>query len=293
MRRRCQAYRSRTRRWGISAIPPDLSSRVHRHLPAAFVAFAVALTPVSSASAQTIQGLILESGTSRPINLGEVWMLRESGDTVAAALSDENGFFTLTAPRSGSYLVVARALGYLGRGVGPLELEDDGLMVVELLLELAPVPIEGVDVETTPLVITDDALLANGFYQRMMEGRGQFLTPEDIERSRARYTPQLFRGLDHVRPQYGAVPWRTWVQLWDPIGPGSCGPRVFVDNVWVNKPKFELFLPGWGLTDVVPRNTIRAVELYWGFQAPARYRKPSGFGRSECGVILIWTRTGS
>ena len=266
--------------------------------PCFIVAFVIGpvLVPAvtaSSASAQTIRGLLLESATERPIDLGEVVMLRVNGDTVAAALSDENGLFSLTAPEAGNYRVVAIAFGYLGRGAGPFELDDDALRVVHLTLIPAPVPIEGIDVETAPIVITDDALLANGFYERMMEGRGQFLTPLDIEKSEARFTPHLFRGLKYVRPQYGAAPWQTWVRLWSPFGRGTCLPRVFVDDVWMNKTRFELYAEGLGLEDVVPQESIKAVELYWGLQAPLRYGAPDGPDNpGMCGVILIWTKRG-
>lgn len=114
----------------------------------------------SFAPAQTIQGILLERETQALIESGTVVMLRENGDTVALALSDENGLFSLTGPEEGSYRIVARALGYTPGGAGPFELEEDALRVVQLALVPAPIPIEGIDVETTPIVITDDLLLA-------------------------------------------------------------------------------------------------------------------------------------
>lgn len=256
------------------------------------VALATALR-AQPASAQTIRGLLLERGTDRPIELGEVVMLDESGDTVAMALSDRSGLYSVTAPEPGSYRVIGRALGYLGRGDGPFELGEGGLVIVPLALDFAPIPIEGVDVETTRIVITDDALVANGFYERMMQGRGQFLTPEDVEANDARYTPGLFFGLDYVQPEWGLAPWQRWVGLWNPWGRGTCRARVFVDGVWINKRGYEQFNEGMGLEDVVPRDDIKAAELYWGLQAPLRYSAPDGFeGLETCGVVLLWTKAG-
>lgn len=257
------------------------------------VAVAVALT-VGEASAQTIRGLVLERGTDGPIYLAEVVMLNEVGDTVAMALTDEQGLYTVTAPEAGSYRVVGRALGHLGRGEGPFELREGGYTIVPLALDFAPIPVEGVDVETTRITITDDALITNGFYERMVQGRGQFLTPEMIEASDARYTPGLFEELDYVIPQWSAAPWQRWVGLWNPMGRGvSCSPRVYVDDVWVNKPGFEQYNEGMGLDDIVARKDVKAAEVYWGFQTPLRYSAGDGFaGPGLCGSVLIWTKGG-
>ncbi len=244
------------------------------------------------ASGQTVRGLLLEASTERPIELGTVALVTEGGDTVAAALSDESGLYSLTAPEAGTYTVLASALGYVSRGRGPIPLEDDQVRIVQVALTPAPVPIEGVSVETTPIVITDDALLANGFYERMMQTRGQFLTPEAVTNSPARYTPQLLRGLDHEHPQYGASGWRTWVRVWSPFGQGTCVPRVYVDGSWVNETGRERYAEGLGLEDVVPRDEVKAVELYWGHQAPLGYRARDSYddASADCGVVLIWTK---
>jgi hypothetical protein len=252
----------------------------------AVVAIAAFAAGASAVSGQALRGLLLENLTDRPIDLGTVVLLGETGDTVSAALTDENGFFSLTAPEPGTYSVLARALGYTGRGRGPFELEEGELQVVQLTLDPAPVPIEGVGVRTTPIVITDDQLLANGFYDRMMEGRGQFLTPEDVARSDVRYTPQVLRGLDHVRAQYGASGWKTWPRLWSPYGGMWCEPRVYVDDDWVNRPGFKL--SNYGLDDFVSMGELKAVELYWGHQAPPRYR----WDGPGCGAVVIWTKEG-
>jgi hypothetical protein len=258
---------------------------------AALVSTWLALSTVG-VSAQTLRGILLENVTYRPIELGTVVLVRETGDTVAASLTDAEGFFSLTAPEPGTYNVIATSLGYTGRGRGPFELDEGEVQVVEVTLDPAPVPIEGVGVETTPIIITDDELLANGFYERLMEGRGQFLTPQDIARSEARYTPHLFRDLKYVHPQYGAGGWQTWVRVWSPLGRGTCVPRVYVDDVWVNRAGWEQYLPGQGLDDVIDRDDIKAAELYWGHQAPLRYRARDSHedASADCGVVLLWTK---
>ena len=266
---------------------------MHRSVLVGATALVTAVAvPSERVSAQTLRGILLEDVSYRPIELGTVVLTREAGDTVALALSDEEGFFSLTAPESGTYNVIATALGYMGRGRGPFELDEGDVQVVEVTLDPAPVPIDGVGVETTPIIITDDELLANGFYDRMVEGRGQFLTPQDVAASAARYTPQLFRELKYVHPQYGSGGWQTWVRHWSPLGRGTCAPRVYVDDVWVNQEGWEQYIPGQGLDDVVDRDDIKAAELYWGHQAPLRYRARDRYedASADCGVVLLWTK---
>jgi hypothetical protein len=266
---------------------PALPSR-----PAPALFAGLLLITAAPASAQTLRGILLERDTYDLIELGTVYMIDGGGDTIAAALSDEEGFFHLRAPEPGSYRVIGHALGYLPGGAGPFELEEDALRVVQLPLVPAPIPVEGLDVEAASrVVISDDELLANGFYERMLEGRGQFLTPEDIANSDARYTPMLLRGMEYVRPQYGAAGWQIWPLLWSPYGKGSsCTPRVWVDGVWVNRGGYEQYPEGLGLEDVVPKSSIKAVELYWGMKAPLRYSAPVEPMELPCGAILVWTK---
>ena len=105
----------------------------------------------------------------------------------------------------------------------------------------------------------------------MLARRGQFLTPEDVANSDALFTPYLFRGLEHVEPQYGAAPWLTWVRFRSLTGSGTCAPRVYVDNVWVNR--WSEVTEVFSLDDVVSMDVIQAVEVYAGpFQAPLKYQ---------------------
>ena len=54
-------------------------------------------------AAQTINGMLLERGTDRPIDMGLVTLLDMDGDSVAAVLSDEAGRFRVGPPRPVSF----------------------------------------------------------------------------------------------------------------------------------------------------------------------------------------------
>ena len=231
-------------------------------------------------SGQSIRGLVLEEGTDAPIELASVVVVTASGDSVTATLTDVNGFFTLSAT-DGEYILRASALGYRSGRAGPFGLEDERVVrVVQIALAPQPLSIAGLVVEAI-----DASLATTGFYDRMATGRGQFLTPADIAATGARFTPEVFYGLDHVMPRYDLPVWERWVRFMS-TGRGNCSPRIWVDGVWFRWP-----LPGEGLDDVVRVEDLLAAEVYWGpFQAPTRYQGTAH--DNSCGVVLLWTRPG-
>ena len=236
---------------------------------------ATALAVASPAGAQAIRGLLLESGTDRPIELGAVTMLGERGDTLASALSDENGLFSLTAPTGGRLRVIARALGYSLGSAGPFQLEDDGVMVVQVMLEPEPIPIAGIDVGTTTIAIAEVPYLARrGFYNRMNVGVGHYITPTDLEEELPliTYTPELFYRIPGVFVSGGG----RRVQMRSTRG-DRCPPAVFVDGMRVT-----------GAMDwVASLEALEAVEVYTRpVQVPLQYL----WAGQGCGVILFWTK---
>ena len=130
-------------------------------------------------------------------------------------------------------------------------------------------------------------LVANGFYDRMLAGRGEFLTPEDIANADVPHTPQLFREMTLVRvlprEDRRGGPWNDRVMIRRTTIRGLCTPTIYVDDRWVE------LMPGEGLDDLVPKQTLEAVEVYRAFEAPLRYLRTTEYGDDGCGVILFWT----
>ena len=249
---------------------------------------------VAPASAQSLRGLLLEGDTQLPIALGQVTMLTEERDSVVGAITDEDGFFSLTAPEAGSYRLVASALGYRGSILGPFELVDGGVQVVQFQLALRPVSLRGFLVSAERLNEPEVAtLVATGFYDRLAEGKGEFLTPGEIARSRIRHTPQLFREmttvyLARVLDGRASAPWNDRVLIRS-LKPGRtlldrvCQPRVYVDDVFLDLERMD---PQPTLGELAPRDELEAIEVYVApFGAPLRYQSTS-----DCGVILLWTK---
>jgi hypothetical protein len=256
-------------------------------------AFASLASPLS---AQTIRGRLLEQGAERPVELGRVLLVDAAGDPLAGALTDSTGHFSLSAPSPGSFFLTAEALGYRSSHVGPLELEAGMETTVELRIEPEALPLEGLAVEVD--AADTPPFVADGFLERMRAGRGEFLTPEDIWNSDARFTPQLFRGLDRVvvRPGLRGGLWNQQVLMRRVLprrGEMYCTPHVFLDGIRVPSPpgappdyltRDERAALEISLEEVVSREDLAAVEIYDELRAPLRY--VSG---SSCGVILLWT----
>lgn len=258
------------------------------------LAFALALGAIpGSASCQALRGLLRERDTELPIELGTVVLVSVAGDSVASTLTGENGYFAVSAKNPGRFYLVASALGYRSVRSERMELEDGVERIVQLHLALRPLPVQGVVVEADAVPAEVPELIASGFYDRLREGHGEFLTPEAIAAHPGAYTTQLFREMTlvYLMPmrEGGIGPWSDRVMIrkgllrrglrGGEITRGLCEPYVYVDDV------LRELSPGESLEDLVPKGTLEAVEVFeapWG--APLRY-----FRNKDCGAILLWT----
>ena len=130
-------------------------------------------------SAQTVRGLVLERVTERPVELGSVTLVEPGGDTVAVAVTDARGFFSVTADGPGESRLMVDAFGHRRETVGPFDLGAGGLRVVQVSLEPAPVGISGIDVEASETV--SPYLVRQGFTERREMGHGHFLGPRELD----------------------------------------------------------------------------------------------------------------
>jgi len=95
--------------------------------------------------AQTVHGRLLEQGTARPIEAGDLTLLGEDGEAVDRAGTDSAGHFTLRSPEPGSFYVRAERIGYRTKTDGVLELGEGGEITVDFYLMPQPVELEGVE----------------------------------------------------------------------------------------------------------------------------------------------------
>lgn len=291
-----KARKNRARTGGVAF---DVGRVVHRSAAGPvllLLAPAVLWLAPGPVAAQTVRGVVSERATYEPIEGATVILIDSSADTVARTLTEERGFFSLAAPGSGDYYLIASALGYGPVRSDAVTLEDDGVHIVELDMAARPIAVEGVLVETEGGEPEIPGLAGTGFYDRLADGWGEFMTPGEVLGHPGEYTHQLFRemvAVDFVRAEEGpASPFTDRIMLRsnappDTAGSGGpgwlCEPLIYIDGV-----RTEL-MPGESLHDAAPRDEIEAIEVHPApFGAPLRYF-PS-FEPGSCGVILIWMR---
>jgi hypothetical protein len=233
----------------------------------------------ASVAGQTVDGRLLESGTDRPVELGLLVLLTESGDSVASTLTDQMGRFRLESPEPGIFLLAATALGYEGLTAGVLELGEGARMSVNVRIRARAIEIAGITVETRASAVSEPTLVRNGFVDRAQRGFGSFITPKDIFESGAATVSDLLSRTGRVTTRYARGGDRILMRG----SGGYCTPAVFVDGVRVSMGD------GLSLDLYVQVSMLAAVEVYRSSsEAPLQY----GGGLGGCGVLVLWTRAG-
>lgn len=117
-----------------------------RLLPAFAVLFAAA--PLAG---QTIQGTIVEEGSTRPVPGAFIVLLDAQGSQRAAALSDAEGGFRLVAPSPGEYVLGVDRIGYLSVRTPLFPLPAGRTVEYRLSVRVEPIELTGIDVEVDPI----------------------------------------------------------------------------------------------------------------------------------------------
>ncbi len=256
------------------------------------VAVGSALLTPPSLQAQTVRGVVSERATYQPIDGATVTLIDLQADTLAQTLTDERGFFSLDAREAGQYFLIASALGYRPVRSDEVRLEDGAVRIVEMDMALQPIPVSGLLVETEGGEPEIPGLAGTGFYDRLADGWGEYLTPGEVLAHPGEYTHQLFRELqtvEFVRTEDGPTgPFSDKLMLRKVTGGRTlearlCQPLIYIDGV-----RTEL-MPGEALQDAAPRERIEAIEVHaTSHGAPLRYFE--AFTPDACGVVLIWMR---
>lgn len=232
-----------------------------------------------SVRAQRIDGLLMDRGTSEPIELALVTLLTVDGDSVAATLTDRAGRFSVEPAEGGEFLLGVVALGYRSTIANSVfTLPEGSTMSIEFRLDPVPIDIGGLLVEVGSSLLDQPNLVKNGFVARAQTGMGYFITPVDIAESTAFSTSELLSRTHRVTTRYRFGGDRV---LMRGLG-GFCTPHVYVDGARITMGA------GLSLDSFVPLEVVDAVEVYRSpVEAPPQYV----VGLSRCGVIVIWTKS--
>lgn len=299
------------------------SERVHGSLRATGVvaataaAFIFSVLPALPLSAQTIEGQVADGETFEVLEQVSITLMHPDGHDLAEAVqTSSSGRFSVSVPGPGAYYLRAERLGYTTIVEGVFEFaSSEGRLAVEVFLRRAPVEVEGIDV-TVDQVQVRRHLRAAGYYERLAEGFGDFITPEQIEeRGMVGNVSDYLRHLTGVGTRGSVVLFRAHspgstsgvgcpprgqgrpVILCKDDGTyestGMCEPNVWVDGVLMGQANSNGRLRtgdlSKGLDDFLTPLDVVAIEVYRGLAGtPLQWAGLNG----SCGAIVIYTKQG-
>ena len=244
------------------------------------------------ASSQTVRGRLLERDTDRPIALALVLLLGGPADTVARAVTDDQGRFSLASPVAGDFIIQAVALGYESRRAGVFELGPGGEISVDFRIAPDPLAIAGLDVNRE-WAVAEPPLVRNGFFERLTQGNGTYFTPRDLELTRHTRLTDLLADVSFLTVVNAYPSDRVLIQS----GGALCTPAILVDGVLASVIEGQRRRPGapnevsgseGNVEALVSLRDVEAIEVYRTAQA-----LPTQFGmanQTPCGAIVIWTK---
>lgn len=211
----------------------------------------------------SIRGSIVDRTTGAPLTGATVVLV----GTPAATIADAAGRFTHRDLAPGTYLLSARAIGYMaGAWVIVLNAgeELDRTFPLEAAYELAPIEVEGVA----------DRRLAE-FEARRQKGRGHFVTVDEIRASGANRLSDVLRTTPGVRLICRASGCLVRMVR----APRECSPDYVVDG----HPASNSTSPELSLIGVIGIEIYRTLS-----ETPMQFLRTD----NRCGTVVIWTRSG-
>lgn len=223
--------------------------------------------PATAARGRSSVAGVVQDDDGRPVP-GAVVRFETLGRGV---VTGEDGRFALAGLPAGRHPGTVRRLGFLP-GDFLLELPSNVRVDVAVRMVASPTALPSVVVDGEQ---RDFLLHANGYYARARARNGVFLGPEFLSARPGVPLHTVLREVHRLRVQCDPSGARCATALDGPSGP--CRPRLWVDGA---------VAPDGVLDEVVPRDRVRAVELYRS--APF---VPPEFVRAGdvCGAVAIWT----
>jgi hypothetical protein len=232
------------------------------------------------AGEQLLYGRLLDNENGEPIPQGLIRLLRPSGSSAAATLSDDSGLFWLVSPSAGTYRLQAERIGYKTSTGPEINLMLGDTLYLDFSLSVEAILLNPIMVRATARSMQNRYAPGGmeDFYERYSAYEGSAIAEFLIRDSIAMYdgwpitAGQMMNRAMMMVDQYsigsGGVTLR-----------GGCVPQY-----WVNGTLTQ-FYPHWAL---MPED-LEAVEIYeFPYLPPGLTRvEADGFA---CGVVSIWTR---
>ncbi len=221
--------------------------------------------PAALGQAASVFGRVVDRATGHPIAHAQFILLGEERMTY----SDSAGRYELARLSMGIARIAVRAVGFVSDTI-IVELEAGQRAERPVILSATARELASVDV-AAPKV----SYRLLDFERRRQNGRGQYLTEEDIIRSGANNVADAVKNLRGVTYECGGG---GGCRVRMTRAPMRCPPDFIVDDHVMND-----FGPLTPIRDIV------GMEVYTGpAEVPGEYA-----GRNAgCGIVVIWTRSG-
>jgi hypothetical protein len=237
----------------------------------------VSLTWSLPAHAQLIRGKVIDGVNQRGLGAATITVVGEA----APAPSDESGKFVMQLRRSGTVVLTVRRLGYLpGTWSFDMTLRDTADVILPMQPTATTLDTVSVREKESPALH-----VADFERRRSQKNGGTFITRDQIENSPPVQTADLLRRVPSVEVRTKGM--RTVVI--SRRGPMSV--LITPDQCVVPLGRDGLVLgPEYSINDI-PATEIYGIEIYGGpATIPTEFR--SSLPNANCGLIMIWTRTG-
>lgn len=239
----------------------------------------------------SVHGTVRASETGQPV--ADAVVLLDGKEQ--AAITDSLGRFILRGLDPGQHVLEVSHLGRSSRQ-DTVEVAAEEAVEVALAVEVEPVELPGLSVTVEG---RRSGKLA-GFYHRMERGAGHYITREEIEAVPGHRMSKVIRRVPNVNVQpcdkvsagTGAAEpppgcWQVRMRRKAPsirFSDRTCPPIYYLDGSRIQLPAME------GGIDAIDSDEVAAIEVYSGpSEIPAHY----GGSDAQCGVVLLWTRTGA
>jgi carboxypeptidase-like protein len=252
-----------------------------------------------------LQGRVLADGTRRPLSNALVYLPKLD----LRALSDSLGRYRVEKIPRGEHLVITRALGFHVDSA-MTAFDGDETIVNDVVLKVALNELPTVAVKEAGPPATRGKMV--DYDRRKALGIGHFLDRALFEKNDGRQVSEILashspgltiyrggqstawaatgRNKSSAKCSFCAVSKGEMLDGWDiALGaPLACYADVYLDGAAVYSSSARK-APLFNLNSITA-SEIEAIEVYSSAaQVPAQYNKTSG----GCGVLLIWTRTGT
>lgn len=249
----------------------------------------IALFIATPLSAQIrLEGIVRDDVTGAPIPDARIELLDGWGMLRRARSTDSLGNFEFPIKRLGVYRLRVRRRGY-AESMGTLLTEAYFYLNVEFRMRPNAALMAPLTLLARAQKIPSPAM--QGFHERLREGRGRFITREDVEAVRPGYVSDMlaqFPGMIIRRSGQDNSERTLFARRITAAGvrQADCPLRVYVDGELLNPARNGQPVAG-GFDGTVEQTMVEGIELYLD---PTSVPREFGGGADGCGAVAVWTR---